>query len=115
MCVDKNDAFTKDDVINGNGKLKYKVGLITADEFVLAGIGNGFLYQSGRAIWTMSPRNYGEGGYTATLFSIYQGELLTEYLTNENGCRPVVSLKSGAKYTSGGNGTLLNPYVIEQD
>lgn len=59
-CVQKNDAFTKDDTVMGNGALSEKIGLITADEINAAGglwiKANKYFYlYKGVDYWTMSP------------------------------------------------------------
>lgn len=59
-CSSKNDAFTKNDLVKGNGKLNQKVGLITVDEVATAGgvhseANNNFYLYKGRSYWTMSP------------------------------------------------------------
>ncbi len=61
-CPQKNDAFTVSDIKNGNGSLKYPVGIITKDEDLVAGTGSSknqkyFLYK-GYKYWTMTPDSY---------------------------------------------------------
>ena len=117
-CANKNDSFTKSDVVNGNGKLKYKVGLATADEYTLAGMINknidnntNYLYTS-KSSWLMSPYRYDNTYGIAFIYVL--GDLSESSLTSTNQYRPVVSLKAGTTFVAGGDGTSANPYVVEQ-
>ncbi len=73
-CANKNDAFTKDDTANGNGKLAHKVGLITADELTMAGIGwdytntASYLY-TGENSWSISPSDFGGNAHMLYWYS----------------------------------------------
>ena len=66
-CINKNDAFTVDDTVNGNGALTYPVGLITADEMTLAGASwsgyysNNYL-KTGQLVWSGSPSYFDGNG-----------------------------------------------------
>lgn len=109
-CPSVNDSFTKE-TANGNGKLKHKVGLVTADELQLSGLldGSAFSY-SNPAGWMMTP------GYFQSYATVLQMNTYIGYANGViygQGLRPVVSLKSGMTYVEGGNGTTNNPYVIE--
>ena len=121
-CSNPRDAFTKD-AANGNGLLKYKVGLITGDEVVLAGVPvgyrlngdpyadgsvNNYLYTDSRE-WTMTPRVY--EGWHAGLF-VWTKETYLNGVYESRGVRPVVSLKAGTTFISG-NGQKTNPYIVE--
>jgi hypothetical protein len=103
---------------NGNGKLKYKIGLISVDEAALAGEGRldaapqNFL-TSGTRFWTMSP--YGIISSTPYQISVgSDGSHNGKYVQNSNdsGLRPSVSLKAGTRFLSG-DGTKENPYKTE--
>ena len=121
------DKFTASDII-GNNKLKYSVGLMTADELVYAGaaINNGLngwysLNAEGNSItnlkswWTMSPYML----FCITLSSsqstmfIYNSssQLVSEIVNNIATIRPVVSLKS-CVYWKSGNGSSSSPYEV---
>ena len=98
---------------NTSDILKIPVGLITADELVMAGLPwNGsatsnYLY-TGQHYWTMSPFIYPY----AYVFAVYSdGRLGHNRVDYEYGVRPVVNLKSSVQIT-GGNGSSSNPYVI---
>lgn len=106
-----NDSFTTNSA-NGNGKLSHPIGLITADEIILAsGTTSGYLH-SGSAYWTMTPSYYGDSTTGAHNYVFSAGILESiSKVSAEYGVRPVVSLKAGIEYSSG-DGTALNPYVI---
>ena len=110
ICPQKNDAFTVSDGINGNEKLKYPIGLITADEVALAGglttNKNYFLY-TGSGYWTMTPYiyNYPESFDLNLVTS--NGGLGLSYLGS---IRPVINLKLDV--LSEGSGTADDPYHV---
>ena len=99
-----------------SNKLTYPVGLLTADELTLAGMGWGgytedVYLNNYYDWWTMSP--YAFGYDYALVFAGYSyGCLNYDDANYEDGVRPAVSLKPGA-YVSTGNGTASSPYVIE--
>ena len=116
LSCNKNDAFTKDDVVIGNGKLTYPVGLLTSDEIMLAGDIGGvinttyYLYTYSN-YWSVSPYYY--SNLSASEFSIYSNGYLNPYVVNTSiGVRPAVSLKPGIQFASG-DGTAGTPYVVE--
>ena len=113
-CPRAEDSFTKS-AANGNGKLKHKVGLITADEMTMVGQswtdGDSltYLYTNSMDQWTMTP----------AFFYMYDGRLFTSsgHLDEDPpidgaGYRPVVSLKSSAAYFVSGTGTKADPYIV---
>ncbi|MBP5634249.1 hypothetical protein J6X09_00955 [Candidatus Saccharibacteria bacterium] len=111
-CPSLRDAFTKE-IANGNGKLKHKIGLVTASELQLAGLveGTAFVWSLSGG-FTMSPAMYEGSGYaTVITMNTYVG--YRKGVIYEGGLRPVVSLRSGITYVAGGDGTANNPYVIE--
>ena len=126
-CTDTNDKFTVD-TSTGNGKLKYPIALMTADEVSFAGgllvtsAPTWYYYNSANGSstgtnwwWSLSP-DYWNGSY-AYVFSV-SGSSNPGYLSNINvngtrGVRPAVSLKSCVK-TSGGDGSANAPYTIEE-
>ena len=114
LDCDNNDAFTKDSS-NGNGKLNYKIGLITADELTMAGIGwagydsTAYLY-TGQNVWSASPSGFSQGD---PLEYIWNSQLQgSYYVAFTRGLRPMVSLKSGAEFASG-TGLQTDPYIVE--
>ncbi len=115
-CPQKIDSYTtSEDTDHGNGYLKYPVGLIAADEVAMAGGVYGtnntsyYLYTN-QHYWTISPSFF--SGYLADVFSVYSnGYLDRPVVSNSDGVRPVVSLKSSVKLT--GKGTSSEPFVVE--
>ena len=106
-CSNKNDAFTVDSN-NGNQLLDYPVGLLTIDEDMLTG-------QYG---WTMSPAGYKtttSANYIdyANVYTSYNEEAdVSGYTNGTASLFPSISLKPGTLVASG-DGTALDPYVIE--
>ena len=97
-------------------KLTYPVGLLTADELTLAGMGYaGYteeVYLNNYDWWsTMSPYSFGDGA-AYVFFGSGFGELNYDGVLNEFGVRPAVSLKPGAIVTTG-DGSSSKPYIIE--
>ena len=120
-CTDIRDAFSVD---NTSAKLDYPVSLMTADEIVFAGgsfgtmntpyawfISNSVGTQVSTDWWSLSPINW--NGYVANVLSYHSGSAyLFDYFVNgTNAVRPVISLKSCIKYSTG-NGSATNPYTI---
>ena len=117
-CSHMSDAFR---VSNPVAPLKHKVGLITYDELVLAGINdqgysstNHYLYQTLRS-WTMTPAEFrsdddakvyafGANANVAHASSVDEDSLALRW-------RPVVTLKPGIDYENG-NGSKGAPYRI---
>ena len=125
-CTDTNDKFTVD-TSTGNGKLKYPIALMTADEVSFAGGLYGtnaptWYYKNsangsstGSTWWWLLSPNFWGGRY-AGVFSVNgssgPGYLIGYYVSNATfGVRPVISLKSDVLYKSG-DGTANSPYEI---
>ena len=131
ICPKDNDGgklskFTVDDTVNGNGNLDYKIGLLTVDEMVLAGMATESVYfnnnydensvttylrsNANDYYWTLSPIGFRD--VDASVWrSAAGGYLGGDYVGLSLALRPVVSLKS-ATTISGGNGTASSPFVI---
>ena len=98
---------------NTSDILKVPVGLITADEVVMAGLPwNGsttsnYLY-TGQHYWTMSPFIY---PYAYVFRVGSDGRLGHNRVDYEYGVRPVVNLKSNIQFSEG-NGTSETPLVV---
>ncbi len=119
ICPDKiNDLYTTPlDTNDGNKKLKYPVGMITADEVAFAGGVNqknnyGYWLYTGSSYWNLSPFNFNNGSLYMFALDIF-GNLLPGFVNDNGGIRPVVNLKAGVTIADGGNGTINNPYLIE--
>ena len=126
-CTATEDKFTVD-TSTGNGKLKYPIALMTADEVSFAG---GLMYTNAETWyyknsangsstgstwwWLLSPSGW-FGGYAGVFFvfgSSDPGRLGSNYVNYTYGVRPAVSLKSCIKYSTG-NGSANEPYTIEE-
>jgi len=117
VCREQNDRYTLPKNEKGNGALTYPVGLLTADEVVLAGGGFGtsnstyYLYTS-QYFWSLSP-NYSAGS-RAFVFGVRS----TGYLSNDGvydtyGVRPSISLGPGTTFSTG-DGSMETPYVVKE-
>ena len=110
-----NDMFTVSGSSKGNHKLTYPVGLITADEVVLAGGFGGTANQSyylytNQYYWTMSPYSY-YGGWARVFRVISTGGLYYSSVDSAWGVRPVINLKADVTIT-GGNGSSSSPFDV---
>ncbi len=127
-CKNVGDAFTVDPS-SGNGNLTYPIAIMTADEAIYAGARwgtkcNNYVMLNGdggqsvttttSSTWTLTPNDYQTNlGYILSLgnFTNY-GALMNNHSQGSNGTvRPVVSLKSCVKYSSG-DGSPSSPYTI---
>ena len=121
-CTQENDRFkTSSKVAN----LTYPIALINVDEVVMAG-GRSYYYNgeytsntdyylyNGIATWTMSPSYFNSNGSDAFVWYIVSsgGLLPWNYVTANIGVRPVINLKADVTISKG-DGTALNPYVIQ--
>lgn len=123
ICPQDNDKFTVNSE-NGNGKLKYPVGLITTDEMALAGYnsygGNHDCYDetnylNGRIIdWTFSPASFASAGYARVNTGGYTGSFNYNQVNVSKPVRPVISLKAGTTIYTSGTGTIDNPYEVNE-
>ncbi len=117
ICPNETDRFS---VRSSVAHLNYPVGLLTADETVMAGAGgNGssnssyYLY-TGNYYWSLSPTVFNEGN-AFMFYVISNGYLDYGHVSDSISLRPVVSLKPGTEFESGGDGTLTNPYVVKYE
>ena len=115
-CTQKDDSFTVTETSTTNGKLAYPVGLLTADELMIAGAKWGvnnttFYLYTNQYYWTMTP--YCFNGASAYMYTVYNnGQSNYYYVSLSYGLRPVVSLKPGIQILSNGTGTADNPYIV---
>lgn len=88
--------------------MTYPVGLLTYDEYVLAGRTTGYL-NTGTEWWTLTPYAY-VASVSGSQARNYVG---TSYYAvgTSKGVRPAIVLKYGAKRTSG-SGTTSDPFVV---
>ena len=111
-CQNRNDRFSVNKE-NGNGALRYPVGLITRQEQNLAYISSKSPLASGNYYWGLSPNsfnNYYAIGYVVNTHGYYY----SYRVNNSLGVRPAVSLRTGIEYMSG-DGSVDYPYVIDMD
>ena len=128
-CENASDYYTVASASSGNKKLSYPIGLITADEVMLAGhaggvfdgtynhqkANNGSYLVTGNHFWTMTPAGgynpFGLAYWLAHVFYVNgSGSLDDGGVHGTVGLRPVVNLKSGVTIT--GSGTNTDPYVV---
>ena len=115
-CQNARDKFTVN-TSNGNGKLTYPVGLITADEVMYAGGTNSnssFYLYTGQIHCTMTPAFYMflQGIYRSMVIALESNGKIMQTIVNANcGVRPVISLQPGTSIS--GAGTAESPFIIE--
>ena len=110
-CPTASDKFTVG-TSNGNGALTYPVGLITADEIVMAGgraeNSSYYLYTS-QNYWSYSPAHTAGDNYYY-FFVDSSGGVQSNSMSRYYGTRPVISLSSKAKLS--GSGTYNDIYTV---
>lgn len=113
-CALKNDSFTTSaDTVVGNGALTYPVGLLTADEIVMAGSvlseenSTNYLYTN-QGWWLMSPAYMEESTTYVWLVTSY-GNIYYNYVYNAFGSRPSISITYNTIVS--GTGTASDPFV----
>ncbi len=113
-CPQKNDAFTVNDTIKGNGALTYPVGLITADEILAAGATSAnntsyYLYRGKLYYWSLTPSLFFNDHSSAYVVYIYGQR--DHYGTDSGGSvTPVINLSAEYVKTMRGTGTMTDPY-----
>ena len=131
ICPKDNDGgklskFTVEDTVNGNGNLDYKIGLLTVDEMVLAGLALSPMYRNNNydvnsvtsylrsnaisnRYWALSPIDF----YSSALIwrTNGYGWLAAVGASGSYALRPSIALKSDTTI-SGGYGTASSPFVI---
>ena len=131
ICPNDNNGgklskFTVDDTVNGNGSLKYKIGLLTADEVVLSGIPTYGVYSNsneGKNINSYLNENADYGFLTSSpdkftgdnvYFLSVSGDsksLVSSADTNRLPLRPVIALKADTMFGEG-IGTAASPFIV---
>ena len=126
-CTNNKDAFSGS---NSEAKLTYPIGLMTADEIAFAGgvwktnaptwyyLNSAKGSSTGKTEWFLLSPDSWIGGFLDVFYvegSSYPGRLNTSRGDTTYGVRPVLSLKSCIKYSTG-NGTPETPYeILETD
>ena len=129
ICENESNLYTVSSALNGNKALTYPIGLISADEAMLAGHAGGvfdgmynqmsinianYLYTNTN-FWTMIPA----GGYNPfgsvnwATFVVHlntSGSFDDDYTHDVLGLRPVINIRSDVKLT--GSGMKTDPYEI---
>jgi len=106
---------------NANDNLKLPVGLITVDEYALAGgavsgTNTTFWLHTGQSYWTLSP--YYFSGTSARVFNASSSGFLDwDYVPSANytnGVRPVINLKKSTTFLSGDfDGSAEKPWTVK--
>ena len=121
VCSQANDRFSVSSS-NGNGKLTYPIGLLTADEVQYAGsmqssnnTNTSYYLYTANAQWTMTPSDYYSNNNTASGYVFYintNGQMrITNDLTSSYDVRPAINIKNTVEI-GGGDGTYNNPYTL---
>ena len=118
LTCNPNDIYTVKSSNTGNKVLTYSIGLISADEAMLAGIPNGarggntnnYLY-TGQDYWTMSPCHFNLN-YASVFHVTSDGYLdLNGWgVNNTFGVRPVINIRSDVVLS--GSGTSIDPFIV---
>ena len=113
-CPVASDKFTTT-TVNGNGKLTYPVGLITADEITFAGLpagetNNSFYLYTSDYYWAGSPCEFFDGISAFEFYVSDDGYLGYRSVYGRGGVRGVVSLSSESKLL--GSGTYNDVYTV---
>lgn len=109
ICQDNSEGF--------GGKYRLKVGLLSADELVMAGAlydnaNPSFYLNNNTDFYTMTPSDYYY--YSAyMMFLKADGTLDDVSVSQKKAIRPVISLKASTVVV--GDGTIENPYKIDED
>ena len=93
-----------------NGRLPNPIGLITGDEYVLAGRANSYLNVEIQ-YWTMTPSEYSSEAYVFNVTSTGNlGSDAEDWVFFTNDVRPVINLRSDVQIT--GSGTVSDPFKV---
>ena len=104
-CPENNDKYSLSEKI-GNGLLSKPVGLITADELLMAGIIDSNIYSYLNDYgWTITPRS--EGMHFASITNN------ASFPQIPNEVYPVINIKADVRFD--GTGTMDDPYIIMTD
>lgn len=117
-CARVSDSFSVD-TSNGNGALIYPVGLLSADEAIMAGSTTGcvdgnvpnyktFISGPGTS-WTMTPASHHP--YNSYVYYWNRCSRSEFKLSNNEFVRPVISIKPGI-YIADGDGSVSTPWTL---
>ena len=99
---------SEDVLSQDNGKIPNPIGLLTSDEYVLAGSGNSYL-DVGIDYWTMSPRFF-DGAFAGVFNVDSSGSLDYDGVDCAWGVRPVINIRSDVVLS--GSGTSIDPFIV---
>ena len=105
ICIDKFDNINNKSCNEVN--TDYTVGLLSLDDYIKYGGSNSYL-NNGTNFWTSNKYDDTKAWYISS-----DGKVSSDDLEERHGIRPVITIKSNTKLISG-NGTIENPYIIEQ-
>ena len=91
-----------------NGKLSNPIGLVTSDEYLLAGNAESYLNVN-IDYWTISPCSF-ENGLYANVFFVNNDHLSGYRVSNSNGIRPVINIRADVELA--GSGTTSDPFKV---
>lgn len=106
-CPRMIDSFTVNEK-NGNGDLKYPVGMITVNEAYVVGAD---LLRINQSYWTLSTHSF-INTYTQPIMVYDNGTINGDIAGVSQGVRPSISLKNSVELDYG-DGTNDNPFVIK--
>ena len=113
-CQQQENIFTVSNTSNGNGALKYSIGLLSTDEVILSGGWNNnnkyYLY-SGQVYWTISPHIFDNNHAYIRVVDDTGSANNAGYASSNYGVRIIINLKPNS--LKSGDGTINNPYVVE--
>ncbi len=112
-CINKIDRYTVSDTEIGNGALDYPIGLLTADEAIVAGnINSSTTYlTNGYDYWLLTPYQNLDKSVHVTKIDP-NGNVKVSSVSTKLYVRPSIVLNKDMVATSG-DGTGKNPYVVE--
>ena len=115
-CSNSVDLYTVSGSSKGNKGLSNPIGLISADEVVMAGgvygqTNTSYYLHNNQYYWTMSPYLF-SGIYAGAFYVRSNGDLhYNNVSSTSTGVRPVINLTSDV--TLSGTGTASDPYIVE--
>lgn len=86
---------------------EYKVGILSLEDYINIG-GNNSYINNGSNFWTSNKYDENNAWYINN-----DGLISSDNINNKHGIRPVIIIKANTKLI-GGNGTIENPYTIEE-
>ena len=108
----KDFNYTVNDVNNGNGKLKYSIGLLTLDELLLIKISNRSYLYNGLNWLSMTPLRYYTSMNGLSMVYVCSYNLCNGSSVSSHYVRPSIVLKNDVIINKG-DGSVSNPYVVD--